>query len=228
MAKTASLAAVLPLLFAAAAAQQIGAAVPEVHPKLPTLFCTTAGGCVQRQTSLVTDALSRSLHVVGNPAVPCSVGNKTQCPDATTCSKNCALEGVDYGQMGVSTNGNAVTLSLFSRNANGTGLKTLSPRLYLVAEDDKNYELFQLVNKELTYDVDVSKVGCGVNGALYLSEMDVSGSRNAANPAGAQYGTGYCDAQCPRSTFINGIVRSCSPFSWPLTSGADSHPTGEP
>ncbi len=208
MAKAFTLAAALPLLFSAASAQQIGTAVPEVHPKLPTMFCTTAGGCVQRQTSLVTDALSRSLHVVGNPALPCSVTNKTQCPDAATCSKNCALEGVDYSQNGVTTSGNSVTLSLFGRNTNGAGLRSISPRVYLVADDDKNYELFKLVNQELTYDVDVSKVGCGVNGALYLSEMDGSGARSTANPAGAQYGTGYCDAQCPSSTFINGLVRS--------------------
>jgi cellulase len=34
-----------------------------------------------------------------------------------------------------------------------------------------------------------------MNGALYLSEMDMSGGRNEYNP-GAAYGGGYCDAQC--------------------------------
>lgn len=34
-----------------------------------------------------------------------------------------------------------------------------------------------------------------MNGALYLSEMDMSGGMNEYNP-GAAYGGGYCDAQC--------------------------------
>jgi hypothetical protein len=34
-----------------------------------------------------------------------------------------------------------------------------------------------------------------MNGALYLSEMHMSGGRNEYNP-GASYGGGYCDAQC--------------------------------
>lgn len=199
-----SAAALLLFLGGTAVAQQIGTAVPEVHPKLPTMFCTVAGGCKTMQTSLVTDALSRSLHAVGQPAQACSVSNKTQCPDAASCSKNCALEGVNYGAMGVSTAGNAMTLRLF--NGTGANAKTLSPRVYLVAEDDKNYQMLKLANQELTYDVDMSKVGCGVNGALYLSEMDPSGGRSTANPAGAQYGTGYCDAQCFNTTFINGLA----------------------
>ncbi|OAA66765.1 Glycoside hydrolase, family 7 [Niveomyces insectorum RCEF 264] len=199
-----SAAALLLLGAGAAVAQQIGTAVPEVHPKLPTMFCTTAGGCRSMQTSVVTDALSRSLHAVGQPDVACSVTNRTQCPDPATCSQNCALEGVDYAAMGVSTTGSAMTLRLF--NGSGATAKTLSPRVYLLADDDKTYQLFKLVNQELTYDVDISKVGCGVNGALYLSEMDASGGRSAANPAGAQYGTGYCDAQCFNTTFINGLA----------------------
>ncbi|CAK7222570.1 hypothetical protein SCUCBS95973_004886 [Sporothrix curviconia] len=198
-------AAALLLILGGAAAQQIGTAVPEVHPKLPTMSCTKAGGCKTVQTSLVTDALSRNLHAVGNPSLPCNVANHTQCPDPTTCSQNCALEGIDYAAIGVSTAGNSMTLRLFN-NGTGASLQTLSPRVYLLAEDDKNYQLLKLINQEFTYDVDMSKVGCGVNGALYLSEMEASGGRSAANPAGAQYGTGYCDAQCFNTTFINGLA----------------------
>ncbi|KAI0024553.1 concanavalin A-like lectin/glucanase [Xylariomycetidae sp. FL0641] len=36
-----------------------------------------------------------------------------------------------------------------------------------------------------------------MNGALYLTEMDATGARGDLNAAGAGYGTGYCDAQCP-------------------------------
>ncbi|KAL2113755.1 hypothetical protein VUR80DRAFT_2405 [Thermomyces stellatus] len=42
-------------------------------------------------------------------------------------------------------------------------------------------------------------LGCGLNGALYFVS-------DATNEAGAEYGTGYCDAQCPRDLkFINGL-----------------------
>jgi cellulase len=132
--------------------------------------------------------------------------NATLCPDAATCAQNCELEGVEYGSIGVLTSGSALTMRQYLFN--GTGYKSVSPRVYLMAEDDENYELLKLVNQELTYDVDSSQLGCGMNGALYLSEMDASGSRSDLNPAGATYGTGYCDAQCYNVTFINGLVRA--------------------
>lgn len=50
---------------------------------------------------------------------------------------------------------------------------------------------------------------CGLNGALYFVSMDADGglSKYDGNEAGAEYGTGYCDSQCPRDLkFINGEV----------------------
>merc|ERR1711935_167903 len=68
-----------------------------------------------------------------------------------------------------------------------------------------NYEMFKLLNKEFTFDVDVSNLPCGLNGALYFVEMNESGDMGGDNKAGAKYGTGYCDAQCPHDIkFING------------------------
>jgi len=52
---------------------------------------------------------------------------------------------------------------------------------------------------------------CGLNGALYFVSMDEDGglSKYSGNKAGAKYGTGYCDAQCPRDLkFINGEANS--------------------
>jgi cellulose 1,4-beta-cellobiosidase len=52
--------------------------------------------------------------------------------------------------------------------------------------------------------------GCGINGALYFVKMDADGglAKYSTNKAGAPYGTGYCDAQCPRDLkFIAGKVR---------------------
>jgi len=74
-------------------------------------------------------------------------------------------------------------------------------------DSDSTYMMFKLKNKEFTFDVDVSNLPCGLNGALYFVEMDQDGglSKFPNNKAGAKYGTGYCDAQCPHDLkFING------------------------
>lgn len=64
--------------------------------------------------------------------------------------------------------------------------------------------MFNLVGNEFTFDVDVSQLPCGLNGALYFVAMDQKGQ----GTAGAKYGAGYCDGQCPRDLkFINGKVR---------------------
>ena len=76
---------------------------------------------------------------------------------------------------------------------------------------DTKYQMFKLKNKEFTFDVDVSQLPCGLNGALYFIAMDEDGglSKYSTNKAGAKYGTGYCDAQCPHDMkFISGEVRN--------------------
>lgn len=61
-----------------------------------------------------------------------------------------------------------------------------------------------------------------MNAALYFSEMDASGGSGTYNAAGAKYGTGYCDAQCPSGdNFINGLVRF--KFRLSLLPSANSH-----
>ena len=66
-------------------------------------------------------------------------------------------------------------------------------------DTEQNYEMFKLLNREFTFTVDVSNMPCGLNGALYFVEMAQDGglSKYPGNKAGAAYGTGYCDAQCP-------------------------------
>jgi cellulose 1,4-beta-cellobiosidase len=67
--------------------------------------------------------------------------------------------------------------------------------------------MFKLKGQEFSFDVDVSNLPCGLNGALYTTEMSADGgmSKFPSNKAGAKYGTGYCDAQCPHDMkFING------------------------
>lgn len=80
-------------------------------------------------------------------------------------------------------------------------------------EDDSTYQIFKLLNQEFTFDVDVSNLPCGLNGALYFVSMDADGgmAKYDTNKAGAKYGTGYCDSQCPRDLkFINGQVSNCT------------------
>lgn len=191
-------------LATAALAQQVGKLTPEVHPKLPTWECTVKGGCVQKNTSIVLDSDFRWLHTVNGTDNCKGRGlDPKLCPDAKTCAANCALEGVDYASYGIFTNGSELTLDLFVNKS--TGISMSSPRVYLL-ENDTTYEAFSMLNRELAFDVDLSKLPCGTNGALYFSEMLANGGHSELNPAGAAYGTGYCDAQCPSPAFINGEV----------------------
>ncbi|KAK5131019.1 hypothetical protein LTR08_001369 [Meristemomyces frigidus] len=194
--------ALLPLV----AAQQIGR-VREVHPRFPTEICTNKHGCVTHQTSIVLDALS---HPIENVHTGASCENSTggfsstACPSAEACAQNCALEGANYAQHGVQAHGDSMTLHQYL-NINGTET-SVSPRLYLLDPTGNDYSLLKLLNQEVSFTVDVSNLPCGMNGALYLSAMDGSGGRSRLNPAGATYGTGYCDAQCPKSAWINGVA----------------------
>lgn len=63
-------------------------------------------------------------------------------------------------------------------------------------EDDETYKMFKLKNREFSFEVDVSNLPCGVNGALYFVEMDPKGGKGtySTDTAGAHYGAGYCDA----------------------------------
>ncbi|CAK4682341.1 hypothetical protein LEN26_011292 [Aphanomyces euteiches] len=175
--------------------QQIGTNTPEVHPVLTTQTCTTGRGCTPETSKVVIDANWRWIHQVGS-STNCRNGGSWDgglCPDPTTCAKNCALDGVDYGAAGVVTSGGNLNVQL-------------NNRMYLL-QDDSNYKIYKVLNKEFTFEVDVSKVPCGGNSALYFVPMDQDGgkSKYPNNKAGAAYGTGYCDAQCPGgNAFVNG------------------------
>lgn len=111
---------------------------------------------------------------------------------------------MNYTAQGVFTDGDSITLRQYL--GSGNSIEDVSPRVYLLDESGQNYSMVQLLNQEIAYTVDVSKLPCGENGALYLSAMSSTGGRSSLNPAGAAYGTGYCDAQCGTSTFINGVA----------------------
>ena len=189
-------------------AQQVGKNTPETHPSLPAQKCVAKGQCTTLETAITLDSNWRWLHNVDG-YTNCYTGNKwdaTLCPDPVKCATNCALDGAEYSaNYGITTSGNALTLKFVT---NGRYSKNIGSRVYLMASDDK-YQIFSLLNQEFTFDVDVSKLPCGLNGALYFTSMDEDGgkSKYPANKAGAKYGTGYCDAQCPHDIkFINGEV----------------------
>lgn len=189
-------------------AQKVGTLKMEKHPKLTTSTCSLQGGCTSAEKEVVIDSNWRWLHEVNQPN-NCYSGNKWSealCPDVQTCAKNCAIEGADAeyeSTYGIKTSGNSLDLNFVTH---GTYSSNVGSRTYLM-KDENTYELFKLKNKEFTFDVDVSNMPCGLNGALYFVQMDADGgkAKYPSNEAGARMGTGYCDAQCPHDLkFING------------------------
>ncbi len=162
-------------------------------------------------TKVTIDANWRWLHDKGS-YTNCFTSDwvKSFCPDPITCSQNCALEGVDAATYavpyGVSVSGDAMTLRYVTKGPYGTNIGS---RLYLVDSSGQNYKMFKLKNRQFSFDVDVSQIPCGINGALYFVEMAANGGKNALNKPGAPYGTGYGDAQCPTDIkYINGFANT--------------------
>lgn len=91
--------------------------------------------------------------------------------------------------------------------------QSVASRVFMLNEgSDDKYKMWKLLNREIAFDVDVSKLGCGLSGSMYLVGMDEDGGmeRFDTNKAGARYGTGYCDAKCPKNLrFISGEVSEC-------------------
>jgi cellulose 1,4-beta-cellobiosidase len=197
------------LLFAAfliaAQAQQVGTQTTETPTSLTWSKCSSGGSCSTVNGKVVVDANWRWVHTVGG-YTNCYTGNEwatTICPDDVICASACVLDGADYkGTYGVTTSGDELRLNFVTQSSS----KNIGSRLYMM-EDDSTYQIFDLLGQEFTFDVDVSNLPCGLNGALYFVSMDADGgmARFPANKAGAKYGTGYCDSQCPRDLkFIDG------------------------
>ncbi|KAG7086412.1 hypothetical protein E1B28_002367 [Marasmius oreades] len=196
----------LALLAIGALGQQVGTQQAESHPKFSWSKCAAGGSCTTQQASVVLDSNWRWLHSTKD-LTNCYTGNtwdSTLCPDDTTCAQNCALDGADYsGTYGITTSGNALTLKFVTQSQQ----KNIGSRVYLMDTSDAKYQTFNLLNQEFTFDVDMSNLPCGLNGALYFVSMDADGgmAKSTNNKAGAKYGTGYCDTQCPHDLkFING------------------------
>jgi len=189
-------------------AQQAGTLETEQKPTITLRECTIAGGCTSRQAKLTLDANWRWVHETTGYQ-NCYTGDswdKGKCSDPATCAANCALEGVSKEKYektyGIKQLQDGVRLNFVTEHQYGTNVGS---RLY-VMEDDENYAMFYLKNREFSFEVDVSELYCGMNGAMYFTEMQANGGKGIGNNnAGAKYGTGYCDAQCPHDIkFIDG------------------------
>lgn len=83
------------------------------------------------------------------------------------------IDNVDWaGTYGVSSTGKEVSIQFVT---NGPYSTNIGSRMYLLDPSENEYYMFKLKNKELTMDVDVSMLPCGLNGAVYLVEMDKDG-----------------------------------------------------
>jgi len=198
--------AILSVFVIAVVGQQVGTLTPENHPSLNVMQCSKSGGCQSMQRSVTLDANWRWTHVTSG-STNCYTGNEWDtsiCPDPVTCAQKCAIDGADYpGTYGVTSDGTTLKLGFVTHGPYSTNIGS---RMYLLA-DPNHYQMFKLKNQEFTFDVDVSQLPCGLNGALYFVQMDADGgmSKYSGNKAGAGYGTGYCDGQCPHDLkFING------------------------
>jgi len=196
-------------MLSAALAQQVGKEQSETHPRLTWQRCSGGGGsCTRVNGEVVIDANWRWVHEVGGYE-NCYDGNAWTdlCSGADDCAKNCAVEGADYQTTyGISTSGDALTLKFATEHEYGTNVGS---RTYLMASATK-YQMFELMNNEFAFDIDLSTVECGMNSALYFVPMKPDGglADEEGNEAGAKYGVGYCDAQCARDLkFIGGKVR---------------------
>ncbi|KAI0802826.1 glycoside hydrolase family 7 protein [Xylaria sp. FL0064] len=192
-------------LVATAKAQCAGTLTAETHPALTWSQCSSGGSCSTVSGKVVIDSNWRWVH--DSSGTNCYTGNEwdtSLCADATSCVTECCLDGADYaGTYGATTSGNALTLKFVTQGPYSTNIGS---RLYLM-KDDSTYQSFKLLGNEFTFDVDVSNLPCGLNGALYFVSMDLDGgmAKYSGNKAGAKYGTGYCDSQCPRDLkFIAG------------------------
>ena len=202
-----ALALVSAILPALTVAQQ--APTPDSIQSLLTYTCTVAGGCVEQSTYVVFAWPYHWIHTVGgyDPCTTSSGGlNSTLCGTAEDCYNNCQIEPGNYTGLGITTSGSSLTLYQY-RNNSGT-INNASPNVLLLDPAGENYVNVQLLGKEFSFDVDISLLPCGENGALFLSEMDFTGGRNQYNPAGAAYGFGSCDAQCSVGPYFNGTVNT--------------------
>jgi len=167
--------------------------------------------CDTQQKSMSLDSNWRWTHKAGETSncYTDSEWDMSVCTDGETCAKACAAGAVNQetweGTYGVKQNGNGVDVGFVTQ---GPYSVNVGSRSYLM-QDDREYKLFSMLQKEISFEVDLSNMPCGTNAAIYFSEMEKTGNMGGDNAAGAPYGTGYCDGQCARDLkWVNGKANS--------------------
>lgn len=126
---------------------------------MPLTECTNSG-CQSRQGEITLDQNWRWLHNVGG-YTNCFGGtewDKNYCSDPQACSKNCALDGVPTNDWtnpyGINQVSNGISMTLVTHGQYGDNVGS---RVYLLESADR-YKMFKLINREFTFDVDVSSL----------------------------------------------------------------------
>ncbi|TQN68512.1 Endoglucanase type C [Colletotrichum shisoi] len=194
------------LLLASLVSGQTPGNCTDSHPGIDTFRCTVKDGCQKKTNYIVVDSSQHAIKT--SSGVSCFTGNSppnsTACTTPEECARNCHIEGIsDYSANGVTTSGADLRLTMFSDSG-----AEVTPRVYLLEGNKQRYEMIHLTGSEFTFDVDMVKLPCGMNSALYLAEMLPDGGRNTSNlnKLGPAWGSGYCDAQCFKTSFINGVA----------------------
>lgn len=188
------------LLIAVANAQLVARVQAEIHPKLDWTKCDENKDCETVHGEVVMDENWRWLHDFDG-YLNCfenAQWNDQVCNSSENCTETCAVDGAEYGRSyGVTSEGDKLSMRFKTYYDFAYGVNS---RLFLLETKDQ-YQTFTLMNNELAFDVDLSTIECGIQSSLYFVAMDADGgmSRHPTNKAGAEYGTGYCDASCSRS-----------------------------
>ena len=187
-------------------AQQAGRFTPEEPPTILTRECSRSGyqrTCVDLSHVAILDANWRWLHRNEDYRNCYDYGRwePSLCSNADECARSCALEGVSLQKYADTYGVFPIERGIELQYVTGSNVGT---RLYLARGAE--YSTLRLKNREISVQVDVSELPCGLNAALYLVQMDAKGGLGqGANRAGASYGTGYGDAQCPTDVkFVGG------------------------
>ncbi|KZL85552.1 exoglucanase 1 protein [Colletotrichum incanum] len=195
-------------------AQKAGNIIRQVHPNLSWKKCsndtTGAATCETVNSKVVIDAGWRWTHRT-NSFLNCYTGNnwdREYCSTNDVCTAGCLIEGTDPASLketfGITTDGSKLSQQVLTSHASGT---TRNSRVFLLEEGTERYQTFTLMGNEFAFDVELSSVECSINSALYFVAMDPDGGKGKypTNEAGANYGTGYCDASCTRTNrFVGG------------------------
>lgn len=117
--------------------------------------------------------IKNSAFIVATVAPASDVPNSTSANQTTMNYINDG--GLSLDSQGVSIADATVSLSMAKA----------SPRIYMLDNSSSHYQMFDMNDMKIEFDVDITNVPCDYNLALYFVEMDPS----------AAIGSGYCDAQ---------------------------------